>query len=299
MRVFVTGATGFIGSAVVPELISAGHQVLGLARSDVAAAALTRAGAEVHRGELVDTASLVAGARASDGVIHAGFIHDFSKSADSVAIDRKAVEAMLGALEGTNKPFVLTSGMAGLAPGRVATEDDAPPPEGFGAGRGQTENVALAAANRGVRVSVMRLPPSVHGAGDHGFVPILIDIARRTGVAAFVGAGANRWPAVHRLDAARLYRLAIEKAALGTRLHAIAEDGVPIKSIAEAIGAGLGLPVKSIAADEGQKHFDWFAAFAAIDVPSSSAKTREMFDWKPAQPGLIADMKENYFKAST
>ena len=299
MRVFVTGATGFIGSVVVPELISAGHQVLGLARNDAAAAALTRAGAEVHRGELVDTASLVAGARASDGVIHAGFIHDFSKFAESVAIDRKAVEAMLGALEGTNKPFVLTSGMPGLAPGRVATEDDAAPTEGFGAGRGQTENVALAAANRGVRVSVMRLPPSVHGVGDHGFVPILIDIAARTGVAAFVGAGANRWPAVHRLDAARLYRLAIERAALGTRLHAIAEDGVPMKSIAGAIGAGLGLPVKSIPADEAQKHFDWFAAFAAIDAGGSSAKTREMFDWKPAQPGLIADLQENYFKAGT
>src|SRR6185437_5156066 len=228
MRVFLTGATGFIGEAIVRELLPAGHQVLGLARSDAAADTLARLGVEAHRGDLSETESLVAGARACDGVIHTAFIHDFSAYATAAETDRRAVAAMTAALEGSGKPFVLTSGTALLAPGRIGTEDDAPAPGSAASLRAAAEATALAAAARGVRASVVRLPPSVHGTGDHGFVPTLIDIARRTGVSAFIGDGANRWPAVHRLDAARLFRLALERAAPGAGLHAVAEEGVPL-----------------------------------------------------------------------
>ena len=297
MRVFVTGATGFIGSAVVPELIGAGHQVLGLARSDANAEALKAAGADVHRGALDDLDSLKRGAAGSDGVIHLAFIHDFingfSAYAAAVETDRRAVEALAGVLEGSGKPFVVTSGTALLAfsaPGRTGTEEDV---AAQGSPRSESEATVLAAAGRGVRASVVRLPPTVHGAGDHGFVPMMIDIARRKGIAAYIGDGANRWPAVHRLDAARLYRLALEKAIPGARLHGVAEEGVPMRSIAETIGAWLGLPVRSLSQDEAQAHFDWMALFVAIDNPSSSALTRSALGWSPKEMGLLTDIKES------
>jgi nucleoside-diphosphate-sugar epimerase len=296
MRVFLTGATGFIGEAIVRELLTAGHQVLGLARSDAKAEALTRLGIEAHRGDLLDTESLVAGARACEGVIHTAFIHDWSTTTREAAAetDRQAVEAVAGALEGSGKPFVVTSGTALLAPGRISTEGDAP--VSAAVPRAASEATVLAAVGRGVRGSIVRLPPSVHGAGDHGFVPMLIDIARRTGVSAFVGDGANRWPAVHRLDAARLFRLALEKAAPGTRLHGVAEEGVPMRAIAEVIGERLGVPVRSLTEDEAQAHFDWFARFVAIDNPTSSALTREALGWSPKESGLLTDMRESgYF----
>jgi len=297
MRVFVTGATGFIGPAIVRELLTAGHEVLGLARSDAAADTLARLGVAAHRGELSDTDSLAAGARACEGVIHAAFIHDFSAYAAAAETDRRAVEAMTGALEGSGKPFVLTSGTVLLAPGRLGTEADAPAPGSAANLRAASEATALAAAGRGVRASVVRLPPSVHGAGDHGFVPALIEIARRTGVSAYIDDGANRWPAVHRLDAARLFRLALEHAAPGARLHAVAEEGVALCAIAQAIGAGLGVPVRSLAKDEAGTHFDWLAGFVAIDNPTSSSLTREALGWSPKESGLLMDMKESgYFQ---
>lgn len=296
MRIFVTGATGFIGSAVVAELLGAGHQVLGLARSDKAADALARAGAEAHRGELVDLDSLAAGARACDGVAHLAFIHDFSKYQENGDIDRRAVTAMADALEGSGKPLVITSGTALIAPGRPVTEDDAATSDNPSAVRAPSEEVALAAADRGVRSSIVRLSPSVHGPGDYAFVPALIDIARRTGVAAYVGEGTNRWSAVHRLDAARLFRLALEKAAPGTRLHGVAEEGITVRAIAEAIGEGLGVPVRSIAADEAAVQFDWLAHFVVIDAPASSAITRKTVGWRPQENGLLKDMRESgYF----
>ncbi len=297
MRVFLTGATGFIGEAIVRELLPAGHQVLGLARSAAAADTLARLGVEAHRGELSDTASLAAGAQACEGVIHTAFIHDFSAYAAAAATDRRAVEALTGALEGSGKPFVLTSGTALLAPGRVGTEEDAPAPGSAAGLRAAAETTALAAAGRGVRASVVRLPPTVHGPGDHGFVPALIDIARRTGVSAFIDDGATRWPAVHRLDAVRLFRLALEHAAPGARLHAVAEEGVTLCAIAQAIGAGLGVPVRSLVKDEARTHFDWLAGFVAIDNPTSSALTREALGWSPKESGLLMDMKESgYFQ---
>ncbi|MCY1043897.1 SDR family oxidoreductase [Corallococcus sp. bb12-1] len=296
MRVFVTGATGFIGTAIVRELRTAGHEVLGLARSGASADTLARAGIQAHRGELSDTASLVAGARACEGVIHTAFIHDFSQYAAAAETDRRAVEALAGALEGSGKPFVSTSGTAMLAPGRLGTEADAPSPGSAAGPRAATEAIVMEAARRGVRASVVRLPPSVHGAGDHAFVPALIDIARRTGVSAYIGEGANRWPAVHRLDVARLFRLALERATPGTRLHGVAEEGIPLRALAEAIGAGLGVPVRGIAADEARTHFDWLAGFVAIDNPTSSAITRDTLGWSPQEPDLRTDMRDNgYF----
>lgn len=295
MRVFLTGATGFIGSAIVQELLSAGHEVLGLTRSDASAEALARLGAQAHRGELADTAGLARAARACDGVIHTAFIHDFAAHAAAAETDRKAVAAMLGALEGTGKPLVATSVTVLLAQARTATED-MPVPEASPNPRAKAEAMVLAAANRGVRASVVRLPPSVHGAGDYGFVPMLARIARGKGVSAFIGEGANRWPAVHRLDAARLFRLALESALPGARLHAVAEEGVALRDIAGAIGAGLGVPVHGIAADEAPAHFDWLARFVAIDNPSSSAITRAALGWQPREAGLLADMRDaGYF----
>ena len=299
MRVFVTGATGFIGSAIVRELLTAGHKVLGLARNAAAAGTLARLGVEAHRGELSDTASLAAGARECEGVIHTAFIHDFSAYDAAVDTDRRAVEALAGALEGSGKPLVVTSGtliLAMLAPGRSGTEEDTPAP---GAPRAASELAVQAAAGRGVRASVVRLSPTVHGAGDHGFVPSLIDIARRTGIAAFVGDGANRWPAVHRLDAARLFRLALETAAPGARLHGVAEEGVPMRAIAQTIGTGLGLPVRSLTADEAQAHFNWFARFVAIDNPTSSTLTRSSLGWRPQEPELLTDMRDGGYFAHT
>ena len=295
MKVFVTGATGFIGQAVVQELLTAGHQVLGLVRSDASAAILAKLGVEAHRGELSDIDSLAAGARACDGVIHTAFIHDFAQYEANAQTDQRALEAMAHALEGTNKPLVATSGTAVLAPGRVGTEADAPAPDGLGSIRAASE-VVLAAAERGVRVSAIRLPPSVHDKGDHGFVPALIDVARRTGVASYVGDGDNRWPAVHRLDAARLFRLALEKAAPGARLHGVGEEGVPMRSIAEVIGKGLGIPVRSMSPDEAAAHFGWMALFVGIDNTTSGAHTRSSMGWEPKQIGLLEDMQASgYF----
>ena len=297
MRVFLTGATGFIGEALVRELRTAGHEVLGLARSAAAADKLARLGVGAHRGDLADIAILAAGARACEGVIHTAFIHDFSAYASAAETDRRAVEALTDALEGSGKPFVLTSGTALLEPGRIGTEEDAPALGSAASLRAGAEVAALASAGRGVRASVVRLPPTVHGVGDHGFVPALIDIARRTGVSAFIDDGANRWPTVHRLDAARLYRLALEQAAPGSRLHGVAEEGVALRAIAEAIGAGLGIPVRSLTEDQARGHFDWLAAFVAIDNPTSSARTREALGWIPKEYGLLADMKESrYFQ---
>ena len=294
MRVFVTGATGFVGSAIVPELLAAGHQVLGMARSDASAEALGRLGVGVHRGELTDLESLVAGADACDGVIHTAFIHDFSKFEANIEIDRRAVEALVGALEGSGKPFVLTSGTAMVAANRTATEADSP--VSLAIPRAASEFIVMEAAGRGVRSSIVRLPPSVHGAGDHGFVPMLIGLARQTGVAAYIGDGANVWPAVHRVDAARLYRLAVENAEPGTRLHGVAEEGIPMRSIAETIGEGLGLPVRGLTENEAQTHFGWMARFAAINNPTSSAITRELLGWSTHGPDLLTDVRENgYF----
>lgn len=294
MRVFVTGATGFIGSAVVSDLTTAGHSVLALARSDEAAARLQALGVETHRGELTDLDRLAAGARACDGVAHLAFIHDFSKFQENILIDRAAAEAMTGALEGSDKPFVLTSGAAFVAPGRIATENDAPADPDTG--RAATEQQVLATAERGVRASIVRLPPSVHGRGDHGFIPLLIDLARTTGVSLYVDEGTNRWPAVHRMDAARLFRLALESAAPGSRLHGTHEEGIPMREIAEAIGKGLGLPVRGIPAQDAPNHFEWFSGFVQLDAPTSSAITRQTLGWAPSEKGLISDMNESgYF----
>lgn len=291
MRVFVTGATGFIGSAVVQALIGADHDVLGLARSDEAAARLAAAGAKAHKGDLSDLDSLVAGVRASDGVIHLAFIHDFSRYEANAETDRQALAAMAGALEGSGKPLIATSGVTVLPPGRVGTEKDLPTNQI----RAKSELV-LAAADKGIRVSVVRLAPTVHGKGDRAFVPALIEVARRTGVSAYVGEGQNRWPAVHRLDAAQLFRLALERGAPGSRFHGVAEEGIPMRAIAETIGKGLGVPVRSVSPAEAAAQFGWLAGFVGADAPASSALTRRALGWQPREIDLLSDMRENgYF----
>jgi nucleoside-diphosphate-sugar epimerase len=305
MRVFVTGASGWIGSAVVPELIGAGHQVIGLARSDASAAALTAAGAQVHRGTLDDLDSLRSAAVASDGVIHLAFKHDIAFSGDfqgAADADRLAVETVGEALADSARPFVIASGTLGLAPGRVATERDghgpAPALAALGGGpqtRLATAELVLSLASRGVRSSVVRLPPTNHGEGDHGFVPALIDVARDKGASGYIGDGSNRWPAVHRLDSAHLFGLALEKAPAGSTLHAVGDEGVPIRDIAEAIGRHLNLPVVSIAPEDAGEHFAWLAGFLAADSPASSELTRELVGWQPTRPGLIDDLDEGHY----
>jgi nucleoside-diphosphate-sugar epimerase len=295
MRIFFTGATGFVGSAIVPELIGAGHQVLGLARSDAAASSLTAAGADVQHGSLDDLESLRKGASVADAVIHAGFIHDFANYAAAAETDRRAIETIGAVLAGSERSFIVTSGTALAALGRVATEVD-------GANSNfprKSEEAAASAAAAGARVSVLRLPPSVHGVGDHGFVPLLIRLAREMGVSAYVGEGLNRWPAVHRLDAAHLYRLVIEKRPAAPRFHAVADEGVRFREIAELIGRRLNVPVVSKSPEEATDHFGWFAHFAGLDCPASSAQTREQLGWRPLQPLLIPDVDQpSYFETN-
>jgi nucleoside-diphosphate-sugar epimerase len=292
MRVFVTGATGFIGSATVKDLQAAGHHVLGLARNDANAEALAKAGVEAHRGELTDHDSLVAGVKACDGVIHTAFVHDFTQFMANIETDRLAVQAMTGALEGSGKPMAIASGTMMVAGDRTAVETDKP---ALGSMRSQSETMVL--ETPGVRGSVIRLTPTVHGAGDHGFVPRMIELARAKGVAAYIGEGQNVWPAVHRLDAARLFRLALEKAPAGSPLHAVAEEGIPTRKIAEAIGAGLGVPVRSVTPEEAPEYLDFLAMFFGRDNPTSSARTRELLGWNPTGPDLLTDMREGgYFR---
>jgi nucleoside-diphosphate-sugar epimerase len=305
MRVFVTGASGWIGSAVVPELIGAGHQVIGLARSDASAAALEAAGAEVRRGTVDDLDGLRSAAAEADGVIHLAFKHDLAFSGNfqgAADADGLAIEAFGNALVGTDRPFVIASGLLGLAPGQLATERDGHGSDAAGtplpagpATRLRNAQTTLSFAARGVRSSVMRLAPTVHGDGDTGFVATLVDIARDQGVSGYIGDGSNRWPAVHRFDAARLFRLALEQAPPGSTLHAAADEGVPIRAIAEVIGRHLDVPVVSIAPADAAEHFTWLSGFIGVDSPASSTRTRELLGWQPTHPGLIADLDEGHY----
>jgi len=292
MHVFVTGATGWVGSAVVADLIAAGHKVTGLARSPDKAPALAAAGATVLAGTVDDLDILRTAASAADAVIHTAFNHDFSKFAENAAQDQRAIETLGAALEGSDRPLLVTSGFARLAPGRTATEADIPDTHPSYPRR--SEETARTLAARGVHAASIRLAPSVHGLGDHGFVPILIGIARQTGVSAYIGDGQNRWPGVHRLDAARLYRLALEHGAPDPVYHAAADEGVPFKAIAEVIGRRLGLPVESREAE----HFGWFGAFAGGDMPVSSAQTRARLGWAPSGPDLLTDLDQPGYYAT-
>jgi nucleoside-diphosphate-sugar epimerase len=295
MRVFVTGATGFIGSAVVRELIDAGHQVLGLARSDAGAKSLITAGAQVHRGALEDLESLRSGAAAADGVIHAAFIHDFNNYGPAAEADRRAIETLGAELAGSDRPLVVTSGTLVLqGRGPLLTEEDKANPN-FPR---KSEDV-LAMLSQGVHIVIVRLPPSVHGEGDHGFVPALINIARQKRVSAYIGDGLNRWPAVHRLDAAHLYRLAIEKGSAGARYHGVGDEAVPVRDIAEVIGRRLSLPVVAKSPEEAAEHFGWLGNFFAMDSPASSVQTQKQLGWRPTHPSLITDMDgASYFEVA-
>jgi nucleoside-diphosphate-sugar epimerase len=296
MRIFVTGASGWIASAVVPELLAAGHQVLGLARSEAAAAKVAALGADVQRGDLNDLEGLRAAATASDGVVHLGYNHDFSQMGAAAETDRTVIDAFGEVLAGSDRPLLIASGVLGLTSGRPSPEDDRPDP----AAHPRVANAAatLALADRGVRSIVARFAPTVHGEGDYGFTRILTGIARAKGVSAYVGDGTNVWPAVHRLDAGALVARAVDHAPAGTILHVTAEQGVPSREIAEAIGRGLDLPVKSIPADQAAGHFGWIGPIFAVDSPASSEKTQRRFDWHPTHNTLIADLDAGYYFGS-
>ena len=297
MRVFVTGASGWIGSAVVDELLAAGHEVVGLARSESSAHSLEAKGAVVQRGDLDDLDSLRAGASSVDAVVHLANKHDFANPAVSNLAERNAVQTLGDALVASNRAFVVAAGVAGLVTGRASTENDANPSHGLESPRGGSENLALEFADRGVRTVSVRFAPTVHGRGDHGFVSTLVGVARATGVSAYVGDGANRWPAVHRSDAARLVRLGLESATAGSVLHAVGEEGVQTRTIAEAIGGGLGLPVVSVSAEEAIAHFGWIGAFFGMDLPSSSALTQQRLGWTPTGPTLADDLASGAYFA--
>jgi nucleoside-diphosphate-sugar epimerase len=294
MRVFVTGATGFVGSAIVKELIGAGHEVLGLARSDAGAKSLTAAGARVQRGNLEDLESLRSGAAQSEGVIHTAFRHDWTKFAENCEMDQRAIEALGSVLQGSARPLLVTGGLAALVQGRPATENDPPVPVSASYPRA-SEAAAAALEARGVNASVIRLP-QVHNTVKQGLITPLVALAREKGVSAYIGEGLNRWAAVHVGDAARVYRLALEKHEAGARFHAVAEEGVPLREIAEVIGRGLKVPVVAMSSEEAAAHFGFLARFAGMDLWGSSAKTQERLSWRPTGPGLIADLEQmRYF----
>ena len=304
MRIFVTGASGWIGAAIVPRLVDSGHQVVALARSDAAATVVADSGAQVQRGSLDDLDVLREATAGSDGVIHAAFKHDLAFSGDfqgAATADRRAVEAIGEVLAGSDRPFVIASGTLGLSPGRVATERDGhdlDAAEHYPAGprtRMATAEHVLGLAHRGVRSSIVRLAPTVHGDGDHGFVATLVAIARNKGVSGYIGDGANRWPGVHRFDAAELFCLAVTDAPAGSTLHGIAEEGVPIREVAEVIGRHLDLPVASISPDAAAEHFSWLAGFIGADSPASNTLTRELLGWEPTHPGLIEDLDQGHY----
>jgi len=297
MRVFVTGASGWIGSATIDELLAAGHEVTGLARSDASAAALQAKGVQVRRGDLDDLASIRAGAEAAEAVIHLANKHDFTNPAVSIAAERGAVQTIGDTLVGTNRPFLLASGVAGLTQGRLATENDPSPFHGPESPRGGSENLALEFVDRGVHSVALRFSPTVHGTGDHGFIAVIAAVAREKGVSGYPADGTNRWAAVHRSDAARMVALGLAKAPAGARLHAVAEEGVPTRDIAEAIGRAFGLPVTSIAPDDVQDHFGWIGTFFSMDLAATSTMTPELLGWTPTGPTLIEDLDAGAYSA--
>jgi len=296
MRIFVTGASGFVGTTVVRELLQAGHQVVGLARSDAAAKVVANAGAVVYRGDLERPESIAPGVSEADAVIHTGFNHDFSKFKENSENDRKVIDTLGSAFAGSKRPLVITSAIGVLPQGQLVTEQTMPPSKN-GSPRVASEEAARALADRGINVSVVRLPPSTHSEGDHGFVPNLIKIAREKRASVYIGEGNNRWPAVHRIDAAKVYRLAMERATAGAYYHAVAEEGVPFREIAEVIGRRLTVPIVAKSKDEAAAHFTWFAHFASMNVMASSKQTQERLQWRPTEPGLIADLDQPYYFA--
>lgn len=295
MRVFLTGASGWIGSAVTAELLRHDHDVLGLARTDASAAAIEALGATPHPGTLDDPDSLAAGAEKADAVIHLAFKHDFTDYAGAGRSEHLAVQRMLDVLEGSDRPFMLASGVATIARGRPATEHDPSPFQGIDSMRGGSENLALEYAERGVRSVSLRFAPSVHGEGDHGFIATLAGIARERGASGYVGDGGNRWAAVHRDDAARVVRLALEKAPAGTRVHAIGEEGIATRDIAAAIGRSLGVPTVSVRPEEAEAHFDWIGRFFGLDMAATSTITQDLLGWTPTGPGLLDDIAAGHY----